>query len=628
MKKYRKYYPFNEEDNNISSNDSSSDISKDTSDSGSSGSDDMGSDSSDSGSSEIDKIPDIKAESYAIKFNRTFNTLNEISNEYANSNNSRILNFINRVLGTKAYLGKTPPPGAMKSLGTAASNVFNKSSDSIADWLAKNPNLGLGLGSGIGALGLYALWNAYQKKRLQNKLIKRGLGEPMNASSEYPYNKVRRYRNLDEDFGFAKGPQGIFYGTDNSFGYVGNKDLMMGTGALGLGVIGTYSIYKLIKYLFNKGTDEDIAKAKELTSIVNSVENSDVPVNESGINGSISYDPENDQILFNGITTGPNAGLVGGVAGAAAGAVTSLTIYGLIKLLNKMGRKDDAMKVADIASETLESNKTMEESYNNMYNRYNRYNDYYPMDESYDEYYPMDEGIADFLKKYGHIAVDKGVDYGDKGVRTLGRVGKTALRDVLRGADWATERVGREKFGLLKDRVNNATNKTLISIRDFLNKRINGKTQAQNQNFDPSVEFDDSAVPNGEVDEKDFDFQNKKRSKYDNPKNFGYYKGMNSRQRRNAKKDKGYVYDDFGNIIMPKYLFDRMFKSNNQKIDDIGKIKHDRMAEKQMRDINMDYDYDAYRESYNRSPYSYRSFNESASNTLMMLAKDVLDGKR
>ena len=288
----------------------------------------------------------------------------------------KILNFINRIFGTNYYYGKTPPPGAMKSLGNAATNVFSKSSDAVSDWVAKNPNLGLGLGTGAGVLALYALWNAYQKKRLQNKLIKKGLGENINASFEYPY-----YDGYD---GINEGNEGYIHVDKNGINFYEETPFEHYGPAVAGGALAGLTIGALIKYLMSRGTKKDIQKAQELSSIVNSVENDDSPVNESGISGTLSYDDKNDQLLFDGNTNGMNPGLAGGITGAVAGALSGLSVYALIKLLNKMGRNDDARKVADIANNISDS-KTMEESYIMNY---------------YDDYSSIDEGrISDLLNK-------------------------------------------------------------------------------------------------------------------------------------------------------------------------------------------------------------------------------------
>jgi len=236
--------------------------------------------------------------------------------------------------------------GAFKTLGDTIKNHWKNASGAISTWVKDNPNLTLGLGAGAAALGAYALWNRYKRKKLENKLINKSL----NASFEYPYYDLRNYSGLNEFEGLPD-----FADTTSPMDYAL---------PVGIGVLGGMTIHSLIKYLLSKGKKKE---AEELSNITNSVTDNNIPVSEGTVStGSVTIDSQGLPIFkVETDNTGMNPALAGGLAGAASGALTSLTIYGLIKLLKKLNKNKEAEKVAEIANTAdLRPSENLNASYN------------------------------------------------------------------------------------------------------------------------------------------------------------------------------------------------------------------------------------------------------------------------
>lgn len=250
--------------------------------------------------------------------------------------------------------------GAFKTLGDTIKNHWKNASGAISTWVKDNPNLTLGLGAGAAALGAYALWNRYKRKKLENKLINKSL----NASFEYPYYDLRNYSGLNEKYTLANPEM-----RDNlltAFDFGGNESNIPMDYALpvGLGVFGAMTIHSLIKYLLSRGKKKE---AEELSDITNSVTDNNIPVSEGTVStGSVTIDSQGLPIFkVETDNTGMNPALAGGLAGAASGALTSLTIYGLIKLLKKLNKNKEAEKVAEIANTAdLRPSENLNASYN------------------------------------------------------------------------------------------------------------------------------------------------------------------------------------------------------------------------------------------------------------------------
>ena len=78
--------------------------------------------------------------------------------------------------------------GVLKTLGDTIKTHWKNASGTVSNWIKENPNATLGLGAGAAALGAYALWQRYKRKKAE-EASKGRYPSPVNASNEYyPYD--------------------------------------------------------------------------------------------------------------------------------------------------------------------------------------------------------------------------------------------------------------------------------------------------------------------------------------------------------------------------------------------------------------------------------------------------------